>query len=141
GTALSLSAARLEAAVLASPSLLATLIAHSQRFLAETGALLASALRDSAAQRLARWLVMLHERIDGDTLAITHQELSEMLCLRRSSVTEALHLLEGERALRCTRGRISVRDGDVLRAWAAGEPRPTAPAEPLRIPLMFATRQ
>ncbi|MBX9881749.1 MAG: Crp/Fnr family transcriptional regulator [Sphingomonas sp.] len=142
GSVLSISAARLEAATLASPSLFASLIAHSQRFLAQTGALLASGLRDSAAQRLARWLVMLHDRIEGDTLAITHQELSEMLCLRRSSVTEALHLLEGERALRCTRGRITVRDGAVLRAWAAGEPLPAPPPmAPVRLPLMFATRQ
>ena len=141
GTALTLSAAWLEAATLASPSLFASLIAHSQRFLADTGALLASALRDSAAQRLARWLVMLHDRIEGDTLAITHQELSEMLCLRRSSVTEALHLLEGERALRCTRGRITVRDEATLRAWAQGEPRPApAPMAPVRLPLMFAAR-
>lgn len=132
GSVFALSAARLEAAALASPTLLTALFAHSQRFTAGLGEALTSALTECAVQRLARWLLALHARVDGDVMAITHQELSDMLCLRRSSVTEALHLLEGERALRCTRGRIAVRDLAVLRARAEGEPIPAA--DPLPTP-------
>ena len=46
-------------------------------------------------QRLARWLLMCHDRIDGDDIRLTHELLSLMLSNRRQSITTALHTLEG----------------------------------------------
>jgi CRP-like cAMP-binding protein len=40
--------------------------------------------------RLARWLLMCHDRIDGDAIAITHEFLSIMLGVHRPAVTIAL---------------------------------------------------
>lgn len=71
---------------------------------------MASNLRDPLERRLARWLAMLHDRVGGDTLSITHSSLADALCVRRASVTDALHILEGNRVLRCTRAMIVVRD-------------------------------
>jgi CRP-like cAMP-binding protein len=69
-------------------------------------------------ERLARWLLMCHDRIRGDEMALTHEFLAVMLGVRRPSVTTALHLLEGEHLIRARRGRITVRDRAALEAYA-----------------------
>lgn len=61
-------------------------------------------------ERLARWLLMCHDRIDGDVLPLTHRFLSMMLGVRRSGVTDTLHILEGRRLIRARRGEISILD-------------------------------
>lgn len=58
--------------------------------------------RYSMQERLARWLLMCHDRLDGDNLAVTHEFLSLMLGVRRSGVTDQLHILEGRHAIRST---------------------------------------
>jgi CRP-like cAMP-binding protein len=57
-------------------------------------------------QRLARWLLMMRDRNDGDTLLITHDLLAEMLGAHRPSVTIAARELE--RAGLIARGRRQV---------------------------------
>ncbi|SEH88885.1 cAMP-binding domain of CRP or a regulatory subunit of cAMP-dependent protein kinases [Methylobacterium sp. 275MFSha3.1] len=44
--------------------------------------------------RLARWLLMCHDRVDGDDLQITHEFLSLMLGTQRSSTTLAVQALK-----------------------------------------------
>ncbi|SES47121.1 Crp/Fnr family transcriptional regulator [Rhizobium sp. NFR03] len=61
-------------------------------------------------ERLARWLLMCHDRIDGDHLPLTHDFLSIMLGVRRSGVTNELHVLEGIHAIRATRGDVHILD-------------------------------
>jgi CRP-like cAMP-binding protein len=76
-------------------------------------------------ERLARWLLMCHDRVDGDQLELTHEFMSMMLGVRRSSVTVTLHTLEGTRAIRGTRGSITVLDRPRLEEIAGesyGEP-------------------
>ena len=69
-----------------------------------------STMRDPLDRRLARWIAMLHDRVDGDVLPVTHSSLADALGVRRATVTDALHILEGERVLRCTRALVHVRD-------------------------------
>ena len=71
-------------------------------------------------QRLARWLLMYQDRTSTSSLAITHQRLSDMLGVRRAGVTEAIHVLEGERLLRGHRGLIDILDRPRLIALTAG---------------------
>ena len=78
----------------------------------------ASNLRDPTERRLARWLLMCHDRLEGDEIALTHHFIGEMLGVRRASVTDALHILEGEGAIRSHRGLIIVRDRARLEAMA-----------------------
>ena len=61
-------------------------------------------------ERLARWLLMCHDRIDGDVLPLTHKFLSMMLGVRRSGVTDTIHILEGRGLIRATRGQIIIRN-------------------------------
>jgi hypothetical protein len=71
-------------------------------------------------ERLARWLLMCHDRMDGNDLPLTHEFLSLMLGVRRSGVTNEIHVLEGLKAIRATRGNIRVIDRALLEEIAGG---------------------
>ncbi|WP_136943194.1 Crp/Fnr family transcriptional regulator [Sphingomonas baiyangensis] len=101
-------------------SLAATLLRFREALDAQMRWTIAARLQCGPEARLARWLCMLHDRVDGDTLDITHLRLAAFLNARRASITDALHILEGNHVLRCTRGRITVRDRGALEAAAAG---------------------
>ncbi len=76
-------------------------------------------------ERLARWVLMCHDRTDGDTIGLTHDFLSIMLAVRRQSVTTALHVLEGKHLIATERGLVVVRDRKGLEDFAGstyGEP-------------------
>lgn len=73
----------------------------------------------SIDKRLARWILMCHDRLDRDELSLTHEFLSIMLAVRRSSVTASLHVLEGERLIYAERKAIRIRDRAGLEAFAA----------------------
>jgi CRP-like cAMP-binding protein len=76
--------------------------------------------RFSIEKRLARWILMCHDRVDGDELNFTHELLSVMLGVRRPGVTVATHVLEGSKMIKATRGRITVLNRDKLEEAAAG---------------------
>jgi CRP-like cAMP-binding protein len=60
--------------------------------------------------RLARWLLMAHDRVRDETLPLTHEFLSLMLGVRRPGVTEALHSLERQKLIYTGTGKVAVRD-------------------------------
>ena len=70
--------------------------------------------------RLARWLLMCQDRIDGDEFPVTRDFLSLMLGVQRSSTTIAVQALEGYRLIKAQRGRITIRDREKLIAVADG---------------------
>ncbi|MCO6187748.1 Crp/Fnr family transcriptional regulator [Rhizobium sp. L1K21] len=72
----------------------------------------------SVNERLARWLLMCDDRIPGHEISITHEYLSLMLAVRRASVTDALHILEGKGFIRGDRGRITIVNRSQLEAYA-----------------------
>lgn len=84
----------------------------------------ASTIRDAACytthQRLARLLCLLHDRIDGDTIMLTHDRFASWLAIRRPGITVATHLLEGMRAIRASRGQIIIRDRSLLENASGG---------------------
>jgi len=61
-------------------------------------------------QRLARWLLMTHDRIEGDDITMTHEFLSIMLGVRRAGVTTTIHKLENAGLIRSRRALITVID-------------------------------
>ncbi|GAA3065714.1 Crp/Fnr family transcriptional regulator [Rhizobium viscosum] len=71
-------------------------------------------------QRLARWILMCHDRLRTDEMAITHDYIALMLGARRPGVTTSLHVLEGHHLIRSLRGSIVIVDRAGLEAFAAG---------------------
>lgn len=76
--------------------------------------------RYSVNERLARWLLKCHDRLHGDDLALTHEFLALMLGVRRSGVTNEIHILEGIKAIKATRGNIRIIDRARLLEIAGG---------------------
>ena len=69
-------------------------------------------------ERLARWLLMCHDRSPSDDLALTHEFMSVMLGTRRPSVTNALHVLEGNGFIRNERGYIQIKNRAAMESFA-----------------------
>ena len=69
-------------------------------------------------QRLARWLLMCHDRVDSSEFPMTHQFLSAMLAVRRAGITEALNFLESKKAIHALRGKIVILNRKLVEAIA-----------------------
>jgi CRP-like cAMP-binding protein len=69
-------------------------------------------------ERLARWILMCHDRTEGDRIELTHEFLAMMLGVRRPSVTTALHVLEGHQLITSERGLITIRNRCALEIFA-----------------------
>lgn len=62
------------------------------------------------AQRLARWLLMTHDRTHSDQLHLTQEFLADMLGVRRSSITVAAGVLQSDHLINYSRGEIIILD-------------------------------
>jgi CRP-like cAMP-binding protein len=67
-------------------------------------------------QRLARWLLTTRDRVGQNELNLTQHVLSEMLGVRRPSVSLAGGALQARGLIRLGRGRVTIRDGAKLEA-------------------------
>ena len=103
-----------------SPSLWIALLSFVQTIILQMGRTIAAHLDHSLDQSVARWLLMRHDRVHGDELIVRHEEIADALGVRRASITDQMHVLEGDRLIRCNRGRLVIRDRVGLE-MAAGE--------------------
>lgn len=76
--------------------------------------------RSKLEERLARWLLMAHDRLDLDELSITHEILSIMLGVRRPGVTVALNPFERNGLIKSHPGGITIVDRKGLRRASNG---------------------
>ncbi|HJT15137.1 MAG TPA: Crp/Fnr family transcriptional regulator [Dongiaceae bacterium] len=93
---------------------------YAHAFLLQTGYTAMANGRSKIEERLARWILMAHDRTDGDTLALTHEFLSIMLGVRRPGVTHAVNLLERIGLIHASRGTITVVDREGLEESSNG---------------------
>ena len=103
-----------------SPSLREMLLRYVHVSITQTSFTSLSNVNQPIEARLARWLLMCHDRVTGDDIALTHEFLSIMLAVQRPSVTTALHVIEGLGFIRARRGNITILDRDALIDFADG---------------------
>ena len=129
GSALRLTGSDLQRVLEVSPNLRAACGRFVQSLIGQVMQSAAFNARRSLMERCARWLVMTHERIDGNELWVTHESLSAMLGMRRSGVTVAAAALQQAGLIRTGRGRVMVLDREGLHGVANGVTQlPAAPA-------------
>jgi CRP-like cAMP-binding protein len=68
--------------------------------------------------RLARWLLMNHDRANRDSFEVTHASMALMLGVRRVSITEAATGLQRRGVIAYVRGAVTVLDRDALESAA-----------------------
>jgi CRP-like cAMP-binding protein len=79
--------------------------------------------RHVTQDRLVRWLLMCHDRVEGDGLELTHEFLGLLLGLRRAGVGAMVPDLEKRGVIRATSGRILDRGAlEALAHGTYGEP-------------------
>jgi CRP-like cAMP-binding protein len=120
GTGFRICSAKLQQAIYASPTLRAKLLAYIQTFMAQMSSTVLANGHSKLEERLARWLLMVHDRMDGNAISLTHEFLSIMLGVRRPGVTVALHILEGKGYIRANRGQITILNRKGLTEEANG---------------------
>ncbi|MGO9233374.1 MAG: Crp/Fnr family transcriptional regulator [Methylocella sp.] len=85
-------------------------VGYSETLLAQIQQTVACNALHTTQQRICRWLLMMHDRADGQYLGYTHEFLAEMLGVNRKSVTLAAQALQKEGLIDYHRGTMQVLD-------------------------------
>jgi CRP-like cAMP-binding protein len=110
GEALRIQADMLRQLCAKSHSFHALLLRFAQVFMTQAAQTAVANGRARLEQRLARWLLMAHDRTLANDVPLTHEMLSLMLGVRRASVTVALDIFEKRGLIGARRGMITVID-------------------------------
>jgi CRP-like cAMP-binding protein len=102
--------ARLRGVLAAHPAIRATMLAYAHVYVSGLAQAVLSAGRCRIDARLSRCLLMLDDRLAPATISVTHDNLAEVLGMRRPGVTDMIHRLEGDALIRSTRGVVTIRD-------------------------------
>jgi CRP-like cAMP-binding protein len=101
-------------AVSRSSSLSASLHRYIMTFLLQVSQTAACNASHKLDERLARWLLMTHDRAEGDQLPLTHEYLSIMLAVRRSGVTIAAGALQKAGIIKYASGDMTILNREAL---------------------------
>jgi CRP-like cAMP-binding protein len=114
-----IAAGALRDAIGASVSLHQVMLRYAHTFLVQTSQTALANGRSKIEERLARWLLMAADRVEGE-LALTHEFLAIMLGVRRSGVTTALQELERSALIAHRRGFVTILDRKGLEEQSNG---------------------
>ena len=103
-----------------SPAIRICFLHFAQAFMVQAAHTAVANGRGKLEERLARWLLMAHDRLEGNDLPLTHEFISLMLNVRRAGVTEALQGLSRKGVVSAKRGSVVVEDRAGLEARANG---------------------
>ena len=118
GAALRMEASAFRHALDEHPALRTLLFRYSEFMHAQVAQTAACNGNHGLEQRLSRWLLMSHDRTNGDELPMTQEFLAMMLCVHRPSVTVAARILQRANLIRYGGGSITVLDRSGLEATA-----------------------
>jgi CRP-like cAMP-binding protein len=110
GSAARMSRAAFTRAMRSMPPFRNVMEAYVQAFLEQVMVSVACNGAHSLKQRLARWLLMMRDRSDGDVLAITQSLLGEMLGVQRPTITNAVRELERAGLIEGGRRQVTILD-------------------------------
>src|SRR5271167_1613495 len=110
GSARKMSRAAFARAMRSMPSFRDLMYAYVQAFLEQVLVSVACNGAHSLKERLARWLLMMRDRSDDDSLRITQGLLAEMLGVQRPTITNAVHELERAGLIESGRGQVTILD-------------------------------
>ncbi|ANY77346.1 Crp/Fnr family transcriptional regulator [Microvirga ossetica] len=97
-------------AVNASPRMRLLLYRFTEALLAQTFQIVTCNAVHNVEARCCRWLLSTHDRVEQDTLPLTHEFLAEMLGTQRPSVSIVLRTLQNAGLIRQRRGGIVITD-------------------------------
>jgi CRP-like cAMP-binding protein len=103
-----------------SASMRGLFLKFAQVFMVQTAHTAIANARAHIDQRLARWILMAHDRTGTATLELTHEFLSLMLGVRRAGVTETLQSLKRKKLIDTRRNQIVLRDRKGIERIARG---------------------
>lgn len=104
----------LKSVALESPKLLSLLVRHEQTLYAQAQQSAACFAVHHVEARLCRWLLRARDLSQSDKLLFTQEYLSEMLGVRRTSVTVVAHTLQAAGLIKYSRGKIQILDAKAL---------------------------
>ena len=118
GLALRISAADLQAVMVHNPAIRDHLLRYVQLLMSQKAQIALCNAKHEIDKRLARWLLLAHDRISGNQLPVTHDLLAMMLGVRRAGVSEALASLEAKGVIAKSRGALRIVSREALKANA-----------------------
>jgi CRP-like cAMP-binding protein len=108
GVGLHIAMSDFQNAVQKSPSMNAVFLKYAQVLMLQTGHTAIANSVGKLPERLARRLLMAHDRVGGNTLKLTHEFLSIMLAVRRAGVTETVQELQKSGLVAWDRGAVEI---------------------------------
>jgi CRP-like cAMP-binding protein len=120
GTGFSIAPERMLDAMGRSPALIRLVMLGACLVISQTASTAVANGRATVTERLARWLLMVQDRVDSDMVVLTHEFLSIMLGVRRAGVTVALSDLRRSGLVSGKRGVVEIIDRKCLIAVANG---------------------
>ena len=97
-----------------------SMLRYAHAFLEQTTRTAVANGRSKIEERLARWLLMADDRLDGPELPLMHEFLSMMLGVRRPGVTVAMQELERAGIIARKRGNVVILDRTQLEKMSNG---------------------
>lgn len=88
---------------------------HEEMVLAQVQQMVACNVLHSLEERLSRWLLQTRDLLNADVVPLTHDFLSQMLGVHRSSLTLVARRLQEAGIIDYHRGNIQVRDVEALK--------------------------
>jgi CRP-like cAMP-binding protein len=116
GTASRIDMERMREVISSRPKVLQLVLRFGEAMMARVLQNVACNAVHSVEERCCRWILSVHDRLDRDTLPLTHEFLADMLGVQRSTISTITRALQQAGLIKQGRGHITVADRAGLEA-------------------------